>query len=404
MRDYTNGYVIKHGNVWRAVVNWQEGGRQRRLVKSTGVRCYEDKVDLKSGVTIKDNRGKALAETVLRQWRDDLVAAESESAAELPSDIPVGEYVRDYIESKEASGSVRAVTARGYRSHLHRLLGTELGEARMGDVTPALVAGWERDLFSDGLSASTVSHIHVFLKQVFERARRMGELTSNPFDLVDAPSRGRKPINALSPAGVARMGEALAAYGPSPLAVGAKIAVKTGMRQGEVCALRFLDVDLGARIIHVTHALTRVSGHFELGSPKTASSVRAIPFGDSLAGVLGERKERVAEERSSFGLGWDDGLYVIGSSLEGTWKSPQALGKEWHAFARVAGLVGSQGEAPRFHDLRHTFATIAVGSGVDVKTVSALLGHADPAMTLRVYADSLEDSKRAGMERLDGLL
>ena len=57
-----------------------------------------------------------------------------------------------------------------------------------------------------------------------------------------------------------------------------------------------------------------------------------------------------------------------------------------------------------FHDLRHTFATIAVASSVDIKTVSVLLGNADPAMTLRVYADSLEDGKRAGMERLDGIL
>lgn len=70
----------------------------------------------------------------------------------------------------------------------------------------------------------------------------------------------------------------------------------------------------------------------------------------------------------------------------------------------MLALKGTQGAVPKFHDLRHSFATIAVASGADIKTVSVLLGHADPAMTLRVYADSLEDSKRAQMEKLDELL
>ena len=95
---------------------------------------------------------------------------------------------------------------------------------------------------------------------------------------------------------------------------------------------------------------------------------------------------------------------MVGSAVESTWKSPQGLSQDWHQLARVLRLTGTQGRPPTFHDLRHTFATIAVSTGVDIKTVSVLLGHADPAMTLRVYADSLEDSKRAGMERLDGIL
>ena len=70
----------------------------------------------------------------------------------------------------------------------------------------------------------------------------------------------------------------------------------------------------------------------------------------------------------------------------------------------MLSLKGTQGTVPKFHDLRHSFATIMVASGADIKTVSVLLGHADPAMTLRVYADCLEDSKRAQMEKLDGML
>lgn len=71
---------------------------------------------------------------------------------------------------------------------------------------------------------------------------------------------------------------------------------------------------------------------------------------------------------------------------------------------RVATLVGSQGEAPRFHDLRHTFATMAIGSGVDVKTVSAILGHSNAAMTPNVYADALADSKKVSMDLMGRIM
>ena len=95
---------------------------------------------------------------------------------------------------------------------------------------------------------------------------------------------------------------------------------------------------------------------------------------------------------------------MVGDDCEGSFKSPQCLSKEWRQLAGVLRLVGTQGRRPTFRDLRHAFATIAVASSVDIKTVSVLPGHADPAMTLRVYADSLEDSKRSGMERLGGIL
>ena len=94
----------------------------------------------------------------------------------------------------------------------------------------------------------------------------------------------------------------------------------------------------------------------------------------------------------------------MGNAVTGAWKSPMALGQEWRAFVRVAKLVGSQGEPPRFHDLRHTFATMAISSGVDVKTVSAILGHSNAAMTLNVYADALADSKKVGMDLMGRIM
>ncbi len=403
-RNYSTGFVHKHGNTWRAVVTWQEDGKQRRLYKSTGVRCYEDKLDPNTGKVTRDNRGRSLAETVLRDWRRELIEQDLAKETAPSSELSVAEYVRDFIEAKERSGSVRDVTTRGYRTHLGHLLGTELGNMQMCKVSHSDISAWEQELSEDGMASATLSHTHVFLKQVFTRALRAGDIATNPMDLVEAPKRRSKPINALPTSEIERLRNALGGFGPTPLATGATIALMTGMRLGEVCALRWQDIDFERGIIHVNHALTRTQGHFELSAPKTATSMRAIPFGPRLCKALLRRRQAMKEEAAELGAGWTDSLFVVGSAIEATWKSPQGLSQDWHQLARVLRLVGTQGRPPTFHDLRHTFATIAVSSGVDIKTVSVLLGHADPAMTLRVYADSLEDSKRAGMERLDEIL
>lgn len=409
-RSYSQGSLEKHNGYWRGVLSWQdEGGRQRRITKSTGVKCHPDKVDRKSGRKVPDNRGKATAEMALRQWRDSLIEVEAQRARteEASCNSTFAEYADLYIRHKEMSRTVKAVTIKGYRTYLRKLLVTEIGDTRITELTPKMITAWEQALAADQISTTTLSHIHVFAKQVCTYARKMGDIVSNPFDLVDAPRRRAKPVNSLDAEGVSRLNEALKGFGPSALAVGVRIALSTGMRQAEICALRWSDVNFDERTIRIRQSLSRESGRYVLSEPKTASSLRRVPFGENLATVLSARRELMRSEREEFGLAWDDSLYVIGSAIKGTWYSPQVLGHEWHAFARATGLIGTQGVPPRFHDLRHTFATLAISSAsgnLDVKTVSSILGHSSAAMTLNVYADALEDTKRAGMNVMDGIM
>ena len=404
-RDYANGYVAKFRKRWRAYITWtDDDGNRGKLSRLTNVPCRPDKIDPETGEVKKSNNGKSTAEAILHAWRDELVAKECEGMSAPGCDRTVVEYVEGYIVDKEKSGNVTDVTTRGYRSHLNRLRGTGFGEMPMGDADARVVMAWEQELVEEGLSDTTVSHLHVFLKQVFTWARKVGDLQSSPFDLVDAPRRHTKPINALDHAEVERMESMLAGYGSAPMATGALIAVKTGMREGEVCALRWQNIDSKAGVIHVCHSLTRKRGSFELSRSKTAGSVRDIPFGPRLREVLLDRMRQTEKELAEFDMPWDDALYVIGSPIEAKFKNPQVLSKEWHQFARIGRLMGTQGKPPKFHDLRHTFATIAIAANMDVKTVSVLLGHADASMTLRVYADCLGESKRNCMNELDNIL
>jgi integrase len=394
------GFVYKDSgsNLWRAAIWWyDQDGKRKKKTRSTGVKCNPDRRNKAGEITRYDNQGKTAAKQFLTSWRDEEMRKLEEAAGVVTCETPLYRYVLDYIEMKVASGFIVDSTADSYHSYLRYLLGTELGNTPIRDVTTKQIQRFERDLAENEYSRATISHTHVLLKSVFIRARKMGDVSSNPFDLVDVPKRARKPINSLDKKAVAKINSMLAGQSDT-FSVAVRIALMTGMRQGEICGLRWRDVDRTNMVIHVNHALTRTHGAYVLGDPKTATSIRAIPYGDMLADLLDKRFKRMRAEREELGLPWENGLYVVGSAINGRWKSPMALGQEWRAFERVVKLEGSQSERVRFHDLRHTFATLAIQAGVDVKTVSVILGHANAAMTLNVYADALADSKKASMD------
>lgn len=365
---------------------------QKSVAKSTGIKCE------KSG-----NRGKTLAEDFLRSWRDELVRTEDEQKTH--SKTPFIEYVKDFINMKEAMGAVEHTTIVGYTSHMKQLLGSPIAEMPISQITSRDIEDWERMLVEQELAPATISHAHVFMKQVMGKAVKRGDIAKNPFDDVDAPKRKAKPVNALDKEGIRKLNAALDGYkDDAAFVVAVRLALMTGMRQGEICALRWRDIDFARNELHVSYALKRLKGKFVLGSPKTQNSVRTIPFGKVLANALEDLLVKSKQKCEELDVPWTNDNFVIGSPIDGTFYNGHILGRKWHMFSRLVGLTGTQTEGVRFHDLRHTFATHAIASGQDVKTVSVILGHANAAMTLNIYSDALEDSKRQSMDVLDGIL
>lgn len=401
-RLYGTGFVFKtkRSTHWVMAIPWtDEMGKKGRLTKTTKVACHPDKVG-PDGALRPDNRGKSMAEQALRAWHDELVRSVEDGVS---SSTPFHSYAKNYVSEKRRLKSVTANTADGYETVLRQLLGTELGECPIRDVSPDMIRDFEAQLLEDGLSPVTVNKTHVLLKSVCREAVRSDELMSNPFERVDPPRRRPKPINSLTADGLSALNTKLKDLEGAPMAVAAKLALMTGMRQGEVCGLRWVDIDLKERTLRVEHALSRSKGSYELTDPKTVKSRRIIPFGETLASLLSDRKAKMQFDAKDATVGWDDRTFVLGS-VEGAWMSPSYLGHQWSNFVRFNKVRGTQGEYLRFHDLRHTFATLAIARGVDVKTVSVILGHASAAMTLDIYADALEDSKRSGMELMDQVL
>lgn len=166
------------------------------------------------------------------------------------------------------------------------------------------------------------------------------------------------------------------------------LALYTGLRLGEICALRWQDIDQARETLHVRGSAQRlqVSGEgaktaVVVGAPKSAKSRRTIPIPAFLM-------ERLQAHRAQ-----SDSVYVLGCGDKPA--DPRAIQRRFTRLVSSVGLVGVH-----FHTLRHTFATRMLELGVDVKTVSVLLGHSSTRITLEFYAHSLLDQQRAAVEKL----
>ena len=187
---------------------------------------------------------------------------------------------------------------------------------------------------------------------------------------------------------------AVVAEATSPLGLAVELALTTGMRRGEVCALRWSDVSDDGTVT-VSHALGNGEGGFYLKEPKTGSSARTIPLTAHTAAIL--KAKRADSRRVLAEMGVPAGNpFVLGTQEpESRPYNPTQLGKDFSAFCKMNGFDCT------FHDLRHTFATMMIGNGCNVRTMASYLGHASVSMTPDIYTDVAPEAKRAAVGKVD---
>ena len=216
-------------------------------------------------------------------------------------------------------------------------------------------------------------------------------MAKNPCDFCKPPKRVKTPINALCTEDRTRMLRLAVASQPQPLGVAIELALTTGMRRGEVCALRWGDVSDADHSVTVRRTLGNAEGGFYVKEPKTSSSVRTIPLTRHTWELLASMRAKATRTLAPFGLSAAD-AYILGTQEpESRPYNPTMLGKDFAAFCKMNGFKCT------FHDLRHTFATMMIAKGVDVRTVASYLGHASVTMTLDTYANVDPDAKRAAV-------
>ena len=365
----------KGGKRWKAVLKYKDGDKWRQVSKTFGA----------------DVRTTTQANKALQQWRDQM---ELESQRpDLPSaSATVSEYVTAYIDTIEAAGTVRPSAISDYRTSCKRI-SEGIGDIVLRDLTPAQIQAWEAGLLKGGKGVNTVLKYHRLLNSVCKHAISVRDLDWNPCAAVKKPKRVAPSPNSLDANQHARLNATLSVMGATPTVTAATIALYTGMREGEICGLKWKCYDKDAGTIRIEKAIAKAGGRKYETTPKTEAGKRDVPVHPALADMLRRRRERMMAEAgvtisdAEFGE-----LYVCGS-IDGRYYDPTILSRSWKSLAESFDLIGTQGRRVTFHDLRHSFATRAIANGADVKAVAAVLGHSDAHVTLNVYADADKESK-----------
>jgi len=336
-----------------------------------------------------------------RRLRDILREAETGGYAE-GSRITFAQVAERWLVS--AKHRVGIKTYQRYESIVRLHVAPSLGSMRAETVRPShvenVLAGWaagrRKDREKGQLSQRTIAHLHATLRTIFRWAVRMGILVRNPVDAVEAPRVERREMRALEPAGVTALLEAAAHEVDlqAPIAV----AIGTGLRRGELLGLRWSDINLEARRLIVRRSVETIAGITRTKPPKTIRSARTISIPPFVADVLGSARAAQAQRRLDLGLGKDPDGWVFTRGDGSAWE-PGAFSLHFARLVKRAKLPHV-----RFHDLRHTFATSAISSGVDLQTVSRALGHESTAITSRVYLHAVQSLQDDAAARIDMML
>ncbi len=315
--------------------------------------------------------------------------------AEEPGQGTVGEWLTGWVEG--LATSVRPATLESYRDvvsgHLVPRIGTlgltELSPEHVSRLMAELLASGRRDT-EGGLSARTARYAHALLKRSLGDARRRGLVGTNAAELVPPPRVRRHELRTWS-------AEELRAFLDSvktdPLYAAWVLLATTGMRRGEVLGLRWEDLDVDGAKLWVRRSLVTVRYRIHVSEPKTARGRRGIDLDEVTVGALRGHQERAAAARGELSpsdlVFADDGKPI----------HPDRL---FRAFRRLAARAGLP--PIRLHDLRHTYASVALAAGVHPKVVSERLGHASVSFTLDVYSHLLPTIQREAAQQVAALI
>jgi len=323
----------------------------------------------------------------------ELLASLDKGVYTPPGKLTVADLLAQWLEGHVRTNCAHR-TIESYHSTVARHLNPGLGHIPLRQLQAPMI---ERYYGKAGqkLSAKSVLYHHRLLKQALKYGVRQGYLGRNPADLVSPPKPRRKPMRALTQSEVRDLLMSAASSSHYPIVY---TAVSTGLRQAELLGLRWRDIDTDSRSISVNRTLYKRRGVVEFNEPKTSHSRRSVAMTSKLAEFLGEY--RLEQQRLCYQVGkamtLDD---LVFSSHEGTPVDPSVLS---HNFGRIAKRAGL--ENVRFHDLRHTFASLMLAKGAKPKVISEALGHASVAFTLDVYSHIIEGMQSEAMALLDGVL
>ena len=372
-------------------------------VRKRGERSWELKFDLgRNRLTRKRKTAYHSFRGTKREAQAELARLMTESNSGnrvAPSKQTLSEYLEGWLASIQPSVSPRTHEWHEYLIDNH--IRDRLGGVLLQDLEPLDIQRFVAELLESGrrdgkggLSNRTVRHVIATLSQALKQATDWGMVGSNPVAGVRRPKLERQEISILNDDEIA---ELFGAAKKTRLYVPILLALSTGLRRGELLALRWQDIDLDDAELAVNRALELARGKLRFKAPKSKSSRRRVTLPPLCVEVLREHRIAQMKERLALGLGRSDSDLVFPNALGDPW-SPKKVSERFAHIVRTAKLDCT------FHGLRHTHASQLLRDGVPVPTVSARLGHANPAITLSIYAHLLPGMEEQAAERTEAAL
>lgn len=308
--------------------------------------------------------------------------------------LTVAQFLKEWLATTKPS--IRPRTWIRYEQYIRVHTVPLIGHLRLSRLQPQHLQALYANRIEAGLSTSSVAHLHTVIHTALGQAERWGLAPRNPARLARPPRVSRREMTALTPEQVSLF---LAAARGDRLEALYVAAVTTGMRQGELLALRWSDVDLETRTVRVRATLMVTKGGFEFAEPKSARSRRQISL--TLTAIAALRRHRAGqlEERLGAGSSWTDHDLVFASEIGGPLDGSNILRRSFHPLLHRAGLP-----RVRFHDLRHSAATLMLSRGVPLKIVSEILGHSQISLTADTYMHVTPGMQREAAAAVDAAL
>jgi integrase len=363
------GSIQKRGNSWSALVDLAPdpvtGKRKQKRVTAPTKREVEQLVAELLAAADKGftDAGRSTMKVYLHQWLQTLAP------------------------------SLKPATARRYRDLIDQHMIPVIGSIRLGKLNPADVQRLYADRLATGLSNTSVRHMHSVLHHALDDAVKWGLVNRNVTDAVDPPRRSAPEMTVWSREDVTRF---LNAATDDPLEPLWTLALLTGMRRGELLGLKWGDIDLDAGTLSVRRTLSRGTGSELIeGAPKTKTAQRRIALPATAVESLRHHRARQNEYRLELGSVWEPNDYVFTNDV-GRYLHPNSLTRQFTLAITRAGVPRI-----RFHDLRHTSATLLLAQGVHPKIVQERLGHANIAMTMDRYSHVTRDMQQQAAEALE---
>jgi integrase len=308
----------------------------------------------------------------------------------------VAQFLEDWLENSQKL-AVRPRTYERYAEIVRLHIIPVLGRHKLQKLSAQHVQAFYTKKVNEGLAPSTVGVFHSVLHKALDTAVKWNLAARNVCDLVSPPHAAGFEIKPLDAEQAQQLLQAARGHPQEALFV---LALATGMRRGELLALKWQDINLTTGTLQIRRILTRFPGKgYVEAEPKTLKSRRNIIVASCALEALKRHRKRQLEAKLKAGPAWQDHDYVFCTSI-GTHLNPSKDALDpLKKLLKQAGLPEI-----RFHDLRHSAATLLLGEGVHPKVVQELLGHSNISMTMDVYSHVLPSMQQDAVSRLNAVL